>query len=59
MKKKINRHKLFDWCWFPIVSIGIVIYTLLVLNVDIEGYINGIFDTLVIGLFYILGVKER
>ena len=57
MNKQVKKR--FKLGIFTLMIIGLVGYTLGVLQVDIEGYLNGIVDTILLGLIYKYVIKEE
>lgn len=51
--------KRFKYGMFTTLSVLLVIYTLGVLQVNLEGYLNGIADTILIGYILNLIIKEE
>ena len=51
--------KRFKYGVFTLIVIALIGYTLGLLQVDLEGYLNGIADTILLGLIYKYLIKEE
>lgn len=57
MNKQVKKR--FKLGIFALMIISLVGYTLGMLQVELEGYLNGIIDTILLGLLYKYVIKEE